>query len=185
MISPSVNFRVSHGMSYVSDFMTQGSSEDVLRGILIAIMMRSARRTYPFANGQILHDEIPMPAIGTSLARRVEGINLQDGRAAPRSLVSEYSEELRPTRVRDCPRKMVVPQHILDLQVLDGNDLVFVNEPCGELLQEVLADVFDMFMDSGDANALLVVVSRTRHLSSKAALLSRKFPLMLVEDVLG
>ena len=121
-ISPSVDFRVSHGMFYVSGCLPQGSGEDILRSVLIAVVVRSARRTRPFADGQILRDGMPMPATGTSLARRVKGIDLQDGRAAPCSFVSEQAEELRPARVRDCPRKMMIPQHILDLQVLDGDD---------------------------------------------------------------
>ena len=109
-------------MFYVSGCLPQGSGEDILRSVLIAVVVRSARRTRPFADGQILRDGMPMPATGTSLARRVEGIDLQDGRAAPCSFVSEQAEELRPARVRDCPRKMMIPQHILDLQVLDGDD---------------------------------------------------------------
>jgi len=77
---------------------------------------------------------------------------------------------------------MVIPQHILDLQVLDGDDLVFVNEPCGELLQEVPADIPDMLVDAGDADALLVAVARAWHLPCKAALLPRELPLILPKD---
>ena len=131
---------MSHGMFYVSGRLPQGSGEDVLRSVLIAIVVRSALWTRPFTDGQILCDGMPMPAAETSLARRVEGIDLQDGRTAPCSLVSEHSKERRPARVRNGTRKMVVPQHIPDLQVLDGDHLVFADQPCCELLQEVLAD---------------------------------------------
>jgi len=169
-------------MFYVSVSLLQGSGEDVLRSVLVAVVVRPADGTRPVADGQILRDGILMAAAGARLARRVEGVHLQDGRTAPCSLVSEHSKERRPARVRNGTRKMVVPQHIPDLQVLDGDHLVFADQPCCELLQEVLADVSDMLVNAGNADTLLVAVARTWHLPCKAALLPREFPLILSED---
>ena len=58
----------------VSASLPQGSGEDVLCCVLVAVVVRSADGTRPFADGQILRDWIPMAAAGARLARRVESI---------------------------------------------------------------------------------------------------------------
>lgn len=155
--------------------------QDILRGVLVAIVMRPALWTRPFADAQVLHDGILEAAGVASLGGWVERSDLQDLRAAPRSLVFEHLEEGRPSNVRDMFRELLVLQHVLDPQMLHGDDLVFVDEPCGELLKEVSADVRDFLVDAGSADALLPTIVRAWHLPCKVALLPREFLLVFLE----
>ena len=75
----------------------------------------------------------------------------------------------------------MVPQHILDLQMPDRDDLILVHQLGRELLQGVPTHVSDMLVDAGDADALLLMVLRARHCSRKAALGSCQLLLILGE----
>ena len=67
--------------------------QDVLRGIHVAIMMRSALRTRPFTYREVLYKRVLVAADATCLARRVEGVHLVDYCSTPSRLVCELTEE--------------------------------------------------------------------------------------------
>ena len=124
-------------------------------------MMRPAFRARPFAHGKVFHERVLVAADAACLARWIEGIHLIDYRSAPCRLVSEFAEELRPARIRDGSRQPVVPQHVPDLQMLDRDDLIFVQQLGRELLQGVPTHVSDVLVDAGDADVLFLMVFRT------------------------
>lgn len=158
--------------------------QDVLRGVLVAIMMLPAFRARPFADAQILYDGILEAADVASLGGRIERPDLQDFRAAPCGLVLQHLEEGGPADIRDMLRELLVLQHVLDPQMLHGDDLVFVDEPCGELLKEVPAGVRDLLVDACCADALLPAVARAGHLPRQPALLPREFLMVFEEEAM-
>ena len=111
-------------------------------------MMRPAFRARPFTHREVLYKRVLVAADAACLARWIEGIHLIDYRSAPCRLVCELAEELRPACIRDGSRQLVVPQHVLDLQMLDRDDLVLVHQLSRELLQGVPTHVSDAFLDT-------------------------------------
>src|SRR5699024_2318020 len=73
---------------------------------------------------------------GTALGRRLEAIDCDQRSPVPLGLVGELPAEFSPT---DIVNRLAVnpPRHAFDVQILDGNDLVLVNEPGGELVQDI------------------------------------------------
>ena len=120
--------------------------------------MRSTRRAIPFADTQILRQRVLIAAKTADLARRVEGIHFQQFAAVQFRLVRKLAEKLTPTYIGNRLCKSVIPKHSFDIQVFHGNRLVFTSKPCGQFVQEVLANVCDAFMDTGDADTSVLSI---------------------------
>lgn len=108
----------------------------------------AAVRTGPFADVQGLL-AVAVSAGGTESGGRVESVRLDERSAFPFGFVRQLSAEFIPTDIPDRFRKFVVLHHIRTLQRLDHDDLVFVRDSVGEVVQEVLALVRDLFMVFG------------------------------------
>lgn len=52
----------------------------------------------------------------------------------------------------------MILEHVLDFQVFNADNLVFVDQVRGELLLEITTNVRDSFIDASDANALLFTI---------------------------
>ena len=74
-----VSFRVPHGtfaMLGCLGFVLQGSPQDILCRVMVAVVMRSALRARPFADAEVLHLGVLIAADAARLARRIEGLDL-------------------------------------------------------------------------------------------------------------
>ena len=73
-------------------------------------------------------------------------IDLDKVSAIPRCFIFELGHELTPSHVTDRFCQFVVLDHVLHCQALDADRLVFTDQACGELLQEVTASISDTGM---------------------------------------
>lgn len=121
--------------------------------------MHSTRRAIPFANLQILRQRILIAAKTAGLARRIEGIHLQQFAAVQFHLVLKLAKKLTPTYIGNRLCKSVIPKHSLDIQVFHGDRLVFTGKPCGQLVQEILTNVCDAFMEAGNTDTSVLSIS--------------------------
>lgn len=108
-------------------------------------MLRTSKtRPVTITELQVLLD---VPATATSLAGREETINLNDLPPIPRCLVSQLPNYLKPRAICDCSRKTMVLHHVLHRQRLHMNDLVFVNQFLGGLVDMIAPHILDLLVD--------------------------------------
>ncbi len=82
-----------------------------------------------------------MTTIKATFGGRIELVNLDKGTCIPLCFVLQLPDELTPTDVRDGFSQAMVFDHILDLQTLDADHLVFADQLCRELVLIVTASV--------------------------------------------
>ena len=75
----------------------------------------------------------------------------------------------------------MILHHVLDLQILDGYHLVFVDKPCRKFVQEILADIGDMLMDTGNTDTRLVSVVGFRHFTGKSPLFADQLSCQMLQ----
>src|SRR5712692_18008 len=97
-------------------------------------------------------------------------VNLDEVASIPCSFVLKLSDKLRPTDVTDGFCQTVVSDHILDLQTLDTDDLVFAYDASRELLLIVSSAVCNLFMDASNLKTRFCTVLRTFFLFCVTAL---------------
>lgn len=88
------------------------------------------------------------PTRTAGLARRKESINLHDGSPVPLSLILQLSGQFVPTAVRNRSCKAMVLHHVLHGKSFHADDLVFVNQFSGRLMQVIRPDILDLLVDS-------------------------------------
>ena len=77
-------------------------------------------------------------------------VDLDQVPSIPRCFVFQLGHKLTPTHITDRFCKTVVLDHVLDLQALDADRLVFTDQACRELMQEVTASISNTGMDSSN-----------------------------------
>ncbi len=82
-----------------------------------------------------------MPTIKASFGGRIPLVYLDQGTSIPLSFVLQLPDKLRPSYIRDGLSKLMVLDHILDLQTLDAYDLVFTYDLCRELVLIVTSSI--------------------------------------------
>ncbi len=97
------------------------------------------------------------------------------------SLEREYVNECGPTRVRDSVSEMVVLEHVLDPEVLDGDEGVAVNVTPSRLVRVVLALAGDLEVLFRGPLGRLTAPVRSFLPAGRLALRNPKFPLGLLE----
>ena len=90
-----------------------------------------------------------MAAPTASLAAWEEGVDTYEGASIPSGFVFQLAHHLAPSCVADRPGKVVIPDHVLHLQALGADHLVFVDQARGELVQEVGTGIGDTGVDAG------------------------------------
>src|SRR5260370_17019981 len=88
-------------------------------------------------------------------------VNLDEVASIPCSFVLKLSDKLRPTHVTDGFCQRVVSDHILDLQTLDTDDLVFAYDVSRELMLIVSSAVCNLFMEASNLKTRFCTVLRT------------------------
>ena len=129
----------------------------------------AAVRTGPFSDMRSFL-AVTMSASGTDLAGRVEPVRLDERSAFPFGFVPQLPAKFEPADVPDCFRKFVILHHIRTPQCFDHDDLVFVRDLVGEVVQEVLALVRNLFVFLGQNQACLFPVLAAFLLARQGAL---------------
>lgn len=138
-------------------FLLHGQSQEVLAGVDVPIVMSAAVRTRPIADmwGFLA---VPMSAGGTDLAGRIESVRLDEHPSFPFGFVCQLPAEFEPTDIPNRFRKFVVLHQVAATQRFDHDDLVFVRDFVGELVQKMLALVRNLFVFLGQHQACLIPV---------------------------
>src|SRR5260370_6478140 len=168
-LSTGFKYREPHGMY-------------VLGGIHIPIVMHAAFGTRPGSDSERKGVQ-EMPTLEAALGRRVPLVNLDQVASIPLRFVGELPDELRPAHVRDGLGQLGVLHHVLDCQRLHADRLVFTDQACGELVQEVTAAISDAGMDTSHVLSGPGSVLRALVLLGKPALSPGKFLFIFVEKL--
>src|SRR3990172_3912711 len=118
---------------------------NVLSGIDIAVVKGSAFVTSPRTNIK-RHRSLNMKTNRTCFARRKETIYFNETFPFPFSFVSKKLHQSSPSYVTDSLSKFMILHHTFNMQILDGDDLVFVNKPTRNLVQIVFPTISNFFM---------------------------------------
>jgi hypothetical protein len=123
-----------------------------------------------------------MPAIETALRRRIELVNLDQVPSIPFSLVFQLPYEFSPADIGYSLTQLPIFHHVLHRQTFHTDRLVFTDQACRELVQEVLATVGYASMDTNHFKTSLISIPRTLLLFGIPLLCFRKFILVYMEE---
>ena len=123
-----------------------------------------------------------MSAVKAAFRRGIPLVDLDKIPAIPCCLIFQLGHELRPTHVTDSFCQTVVLDHVLDVQALNADRLVFTNQPCRELVQEVTASISDTSMDTSNLLTGFGSILATLLLPGMSSLGFGQFLLVFVEE---
>lgn len=142
--------------------------------------MHTAAGAIPVADA-LRHRLHHMPTSRAGFAAREKAIHLDEGAPVPAGLVLQLADQLTPARISNRAAVSLAAQHPLDAQVLDGDQLVLLDQPCRELVQVIPARVGNPGVDAGNPLPRLLTIARTLLLSSQCLLRLRQALAVLVE----
>lgn len=128
-------------------------------GVFVSVVVRPAGGASPLPIGQpqVLVD---VPANVTAFAGWEEAVNLVEARPVPLALIRQLTEQFSPPTIDNPLGEMVVSHHPLHVQVFGVDDLVLVHKPTAELVQEILAGVYHLFMLTGNSKTGVLSIVR-------------------------
>src|SRR6266566_6558844 len=91
-----------------------------------------------------------MPAHRTAFGGWVPFVNLDQGTPIPLCFVFQLGHKVTPSDVADGSGKGVVLDHVLDLQALDADRLVFTNDASREFVLIVPSPISNLGMNTGN-----------------------------------
>src|SRR6266571_4119910 len=91
-----------------------------------------------------------MSTVKTTFGRGIPLVDLDQVPAIPCCLVGQKGHKLTPPHVTDRFSQAVIFDHVLDRQRLDADRLVFTNQTCRELVQEITASLSNTGMDASN-----------------------------------
>lgn len=138
----------------------QSGGQNILGSVDVAIVMHAAAGAIPVAD-VLRHRFNNMPTSRAGFAAREEAIHLDEGASVPTGLVFQLADQLSPTRVGNRAAVSLAAQHPLDAQILDGDQLVLLDQPCRELVQVIPARVGDPGVDAGNPLPRFLAIART------------------------
>jgi hypothetical protein len=124
-----------------------------------------------------------MPTVKTAFGRGVPLVNLDQGPPIPGRFVLQLPDELTPTHVRDSLCQAMVFDHVLDLQTLDTDDLVFAYDVGRELVLRVSPSIGNLLMDASNLQTSFCTVLGTFFLLRVTALSFCQLLLILSEEL--
>src|SRR5712692_10762593 len=124
-------------MPWPSDF------ENILGGVDIAIFNVATDRTDMCTDRQRLLDDLPTPI---AFLRGEAGVHSNDLMSSTLSLGSKDIEERAPGGIHDRFGKVMVLDHAVNVQLLDGNKLILFSVGLGNLEMEITALALDLQM---------------------------------------
>lgn len=147
----------------------QSGGQNILGSVDVAIVMHATAGAIPVAD-VLRHRLHHMPTSRAGFAAREEAIHLHQGAPIPAGFVFQLANQLTPARISDRAAVSLATQHPLHAQVLDGDQLVLLDQPCRELVQVIPARVGDPGVDAGNPLPRLLAIARTLLLSSQRLL---------------
>jgi hypothetical protein len=101
-----------------------------------------------------------MTTVKAPFGGRIPFVNLEQGTPIPGCFVRKLSDKVRPTHVTERLSQAVVVDHVLDLQALDTDDLVFMYDANRELVVIVSSAVCHLLMDASNLEPSFVSLLR-------------------------
>ena len=142
--------------SYIASTRDHGQPgrKNITGGVDIPVVLDSALGTRPrtHVERQGIHYRA---ARRTGLARRTPTVDVDKGTSMPLAFVLQLANELAPAGIANSPGKRMVRHHAAHIQVLDCDRLVFTNQPGTQVMQEVAANIRNLLVDLGHADACL------------------------------
>ena len=102
-----------------------------------------------------------MPTVKAAFGGGIPLVDLDQGSPIPSCFVFEVGHKLTPTHVTDRFCQAMIFDHVLDCQALDADRLVFTDQPCRELMQEVTTPISNARMDLRNFDACLGTILRS------------------------
>src|SRR6266566_719275 len=117
-----------------------GNFQDILGGVDISILNVATARADMRTDAQRLLDNLPTPI---AFLRGVAGVHSDHLMSSTLSLGSEDVEECTPGGVYDAFCQMVIFDHAIDIEVLDGNMMVLF----GVLFSDLVVKITSLSLD--------------------------------------
>ena len=122
-----------------------GFQSDIFRSIDVSVVRRAAFITPPRADIQ-RHGGLSVHTARTSFTRGEITVHLDESFACSRSFVFKKVGEHIPANISNGFGQAMIFHHAFYVQILNGYDLVFVNQSMRKFVQPVLASICGMFM---------------------------------------
>ncbi len=112
-------------------------------------MVCAAFRAVPFTNikGHVFHGEA---ATAAAFGRREALVNSDHATSRPFAFVLKLANKFAPACVSYRFRQLRVAEHVFHFQGFDADNLVFVNQSAGQLVQIVHPAIGNFRVESGD-----------------------------------
>lgn len=165
----------SHG-SYTPSTSSHRLSDgqDVLRGVLVAVVMCAAFFAVKFADIQ-RHLFVNVPTSRAALATGKESVSESKLFSVPSALVFEHAPEL----AEGCTEKVLgefwIPNHTRDVQVLYSDHVESTHEISREFIQGILSSIGDLLIQSRDLDPLPIPALASFYATRHDALKSGEF----------
>ena len=104
-------------------------------------MVRSALFANPVPNGKIFRFRISLTAYGAGLRTWIEGRHLNDICSVEYRLVFQHTKKLCSAYIGNRFCQLVILHHVLHLQILYADGLVFTHQLCRDFMQEILSGI--------------------------------------------
>src|SRR5712692_3157687 len=124
-----------------------------------------------------------MSTVKTAFGGGVPLVNLDEVSPIPCCLVGQKGHKLTPPHITDRLSQTVVLDHVLDCQRLDADRLVFTNQACRELMQEITASISDTGVYSSYLFTGFATVLASLVLLSMSSLCFGQFLLIFMEEL--
>ncbi len=159
----------------------QPSRHNVFRCIAISVVVNPTHRARPRADIKGKGFE-KMPTHRTLLTGRVPPVNLDQGSTIPVGFVFQQGHKLSPAHIRDGFAQGGMLNHVLDRKTFYADRLVFTDQACRKLVQEVRTSVSDPGMETGHLAPRLVAILRAFFLFRVSALRFGQFLFIFLKE---
>jgi hypothetical protein len=159
--------RVSHG-------------QYILSGVDVPVMVRPTFGTLPLPDAQrqpLNH----LTTVPTPFRAGKPLVYLHQVSTIPPGFVFQLSNHLSPPGITDGTGEFPVLDHVLHRQRLNGNRLIFTNQPGRQLVQMVFSAIGNLLLDSSDPQPCFVPVTRTLLLTAQRLLRSAESFVVLIK----
>jgi ABC-type multidrug transport system ATPase subunit len=156
--------------------------QHVLGGVFIPFMLHAAVGTDPLPHIQRERFQ-DLSARRARLGGRKEAINLDESPPVPVGFVLQLAHELSPSHIADGFGKAVVLDHAFDVQTLHTDHLVFVDNPCGQLMLIVSSLVSNAGVKTSHLEAGFRSVLASLAFLRQPPLCLRQFLLVFAEEL--
>ena len=135
-----------------------GPANKIHDGVVVSVVVRSAFRTLPRADGKVFDPWVLLSADRANLTRREPPVDLGETTAFSLNLVLDESEKLSPSDGSDGFGQMAILHHSTDIEVLADEDFTRVGDDTRQLVMKVLPLVRGLLLFPADFLQCLVII---------------------------